>query len=494
MKYTMILLLALIISPVAVFPADTLGIRDIIPMVVENDLNVLVAGRSLSTTVSSSEVLRAGIRPQLTLGQAPSYGYSSAKTGGGLLGPVETRETQSVGVGVSVFQALPTDGSLSASLGTSTVITKVGDTTEITQSPSISLNFSQPVFTNGKIVDLSIYRSRLDLYGRIPVSKAEAQELAVRNNSILGAISGFISVFTLRRQLSDTDENVGISARRVELARLQAEQGSITSLALLEQELALEQLREQRLELKYALLQAEQTLGRSMGGVDIGRTNLSDELPAIDLELSREELSNRAVEANFEIRGKLLSVDEARINESLSGRQFSSDLTLSLRLAPRYAMDRDANDDLGSSVSDLFAEDAYIDPTLSIGLSIPVYDGGKAKYQRRIDENSRVIAEADLAATRGKVMDSMDNLFLRREMLMEKLGLVRENLRYENDRLADKERLYALKKTTLLELDLVRMTARIKELEVWRTMSDLLINALQIFSTAGVDLQILLEG
>ena len=59
---------------------------------------------------------------------------------------------------------------------------------------------------------------------------------------------------------------------------------------------------------------------------------------------------------------------------------------------PKYSPERanaDPEDkDFGASFADLFEENAYIEPVVSVGLSIPVYDGGKVKHQKEIDQNT----------------------------------------------------------------------------------------------------------
>ena len=79
-------------------------------------------------------------------------------------------------------------------------------------------------------------------------------------------------------------------------------------------------------------------------------------------------------------------------------------------------------------------------------------------------------------------------------MLAEKLELVRSNLRFEKERLAEKQRLYDLKQITALEVEQVRLKASEKELDIWITEADLFLNTLSILNQAGYDLQMILEG
>ena len=469
------------------------------PLVLENDLTVQITRLTLDSSLHSRELLKAGTRPQITVNPAPAPVYTI--TSSRFEDPFNDNEikdltTHGLSASVNLSQVLPTDGALTASLSDTMTVGVRDDETVISQSPGLDLTLSQPLFTNGKIIDLSIYPARQALYGDIPVTRSGLQEKAAKNTGLLKAFLTYKSTFTLRRQLRNQDLNIEMTERLLNLSRLRAKQGSITSRDLWEEELVLESLKEARLELKYTLMEAEQSLAQSLGTTDpLSKVTLAAEIPVIEIEESDSDLIERAMTANLDILDKTLAVEEARHTGILNGREFSSNLSLSMSLNPKYppsrTTDDDADKDFGASFSDLFEEEAYIEPVMSIGLSIPVYDGGKAKHQREIDQNMVGIAAGNLASVRRSVMDTMQNLFLRRNMLVEKLELVRANLSLEQERLIEKQRLFELKQTTALDVDRVRLKANEKELEIWVTEADLFLNSIQILSQAGYDLQLL---
>ena len=475
--------------------ADEISFVSIVSLVLENDLTVRIARLSLDSSLHNRELLRAGTLPQITMNQAPGYAFSNSRYED-LLNDREITDLTTHGVSASVHlsQVLPTDGALSAGISdTMTVLTR-GDETTIDQSPGLSLSVTQPVFTNGKVIDLSIYPARHALYGDLPVSRSSLQEKAAKNSGLMRAFSAYKAAFALRRQLLNHDANIGLTEKLLTLSRLRAKQGSITSREVWEEELILESMKEARLELKYTLLEAEQNLARSLGMTGaLSGVTLAEAIPSIKIEESREQLIGRAISANPDVLDKIFAVEEARHTAVLNGRNFSADLLVSMSFTPKYSPAR-SNDDVGASFSDLFDEDAYIEPVVSVGLSIPVYDGGKAKHRREIDQNMVGIAEANLASARALVTEAARKLFLRRDMLIEKLELVRANLLYENERLAEKRRLFELKQVTALEVDRVQLKAREKEVEIWMTEADLFLNAVSILNQAGYDLQLLFEG
>ncbi len=480
--------------------ADEISFASIVPLVLQNDLTVQITRMSLDSSLHSRELLVAGTRPQITADQAPGYSVTNSR----FEDPFNENEitdltTHGISASVNLTQVLPTDGTLTARLGDSMTVVVSGEETTIDQSPRLSLSVSQPLFTNGKVIDFSIYPARKSLYGDIPVSRSSLQEKAAKNSGLLKAFLAYKSTFALRRQLQNQDANIEMTVKLLNLSRLRAKQGSITTRDLWEEELVLESLKEARLELKYLLMEAEQNLSRSLGITDtLTEVTLAAGIPVVEIEESDTEFIERAVSANPDVLDKILAVEEAHHTAVLNGREFSSNLSLSMSLNPKYpparSTDDVADDDFGASFSDLFDEDAYIEPVVSVGLSIPVYDGGKAKHRREIDQNMVSIAEGNLASVRRMVMDTMWNLFLRRDMLAEKLELVRSNLRFENERLAEKQRLYELKQITALEVDRVRLKTSEKELEIWLTEADLFLNAVRILSQAGYDLQLLFEG
>jgi outer membrane protein TolC len=480
--------------------ADEISLSSIVPLVLENDLTVQITRESLDSSFHNRELLLAGTRPQITASQAPVYTFSNSRYED-LLNDREITDLTTHGVSASVdlTQVLPTDGALSAGVSDSMTILSRGDETTIDQSPKLTFSVSQPVFTNGKVIDLSIYPARQALYGDIPVSRASLQEKAAKNAGLLKAFTTYKSTFMLRNQLLNQDANIVLTEKLLNLSRLRARQGSITSRQVWEEELTLESMNEARLELKYTLLEAEQNLARSLGITGtLSEMTLAAVIPAVKIDEGDEQLFERAVSANPDVLDKTLAVEEARHTAVINGREFSSDLSVSLSFSPKYPPSRSTDDivddGFGASFSDLFDEDAYIEPVVAVGLSIPVYNGGKVKHRREIDQNMINIAAANLASSRRLVIDTMGNLFLRRDMLAEKLEMVRSNLLYEKERLAEKQRLYELKQVTALEVNRVRLKASEKELDIWATEADLFLNAVSILNQAGYDLQLLFKG
>ena len=478
-------------SPAA---ADQIGLLSLVPLVLENDPAVQLTRNALSSSLHGRDLLVAATRPQISAPQAPGYSFSTSRYVDPVSGEITTSNIHGVSASLNLTQVLPTDGALSASLSDAMTVVTTGDEVRVDQSPRFNLAVSQPVFTNRKLIDLSIYTARHALMGDLPVSRAELQERVAVNTGLLQAFAAYKTTYVLRRQLVNQDANLDLAARRLQLSRLRGKQGSITARDLWEEELAFESLNGARLELKYTLMESEQNLARRLG-MDSGlaETTLSDEIPVLELSDSEEQLIDRAAAANPDVLDGVFAKTEAEHNGVLNGREFSSDLSLSFSLTPKYSPSRTAGDDVGSSITDFFEDDAYLAPAFSIGVAIPVYDGGKAKHRREIDRNAVSMADANLAARRRLVTETMQNLLLRRSMLRDKLALVLSNLSLENERLEEKQRLFGLNQTTSLEVDGVRLKASEKALEVWATEADLFLNAVRILNLAGYDLQDLVE-
>ncbi|MBT3275471.1 MAG: hypothetical protein HN368_20110 [Spirochaetales bacterium] len=100
----------------------------------------------------------------------------------------------------------------------------------------------------------------------------------------------------------------------------------------------------------------------------------------------------------------------------------------------------------------------------------------------------------NLRNSRQVIMDTVQNLFLRRSMLTEKLKNAGSRLALEQERLAEKERLHNLKQITSLELDRIIQKVAEKHLAIWTVQMNLFLNTAALLNTAGYDLQTLMEG
>jgi len=154
---------------------------------------------------------------------------------------------------------------------------------------------------------------------------------------------------------------------------------------------------------------------------------LDENLPQLEDDMDMDEMAKRALISNPFIHQERLLIEEKKLDRIIAGMENASSLNLSFSLLPQYPEER-TNYGLSGSFSELFSEDAYLDSTFSIGLNIPLYHGGKKKYQREISLASERIARENLLSCQRSIHHNLEVLFIRMGNLEEKVKLLRDSI------------------------------------------------------------------
>jgi outer membrane protein TolC len=478
---------------------------DVVRLVAQHDTKVQRAELAQTQAQATRSLAYGTLHPQISVASTGSYPLYvwNRTTPPALPGSEATAvDTHRVGAELRVDQVLPTDGSVSLGLGNVMTITKRAEETEgedvvdpsVAQSLALTATLRQPLFTNGRPIDLRIFGLARRLQADIPVDKARLAALADTNTQVVDALGTYVEIVYLRGSIGNLSSNVAHSTRRLEQAQVRVRQGSMTQRDLWDAELELDKLNDALLEARFALLRAEQGLAWSLGVEDLGESLLADTLPAVGRTYTQEEVDARLLSSSPEVRRLALAVEEATILETLHGREHAATLTASFSLSPQYAGDRDTSGDLGASYSDLFAESATWNTTLALGLSVPVYQGKKAAHQREQDRATIRIAQSSLQDVEQSLRQSVRLLHLERQLLEERLRSRESSLALERGRQGDKQRLLELERITQLDLEEGQAVVAGKALEVWYARAKLFLNALRILSLAGEDIPAVLQG
>ena len=504
---------------------EALSIPGVVPRLLEHDAAYRQALLDEASARASRSLARARILPQISLGAAPgssTYAWSrteqtrlveseeSDDSTGGLPGgtPSATEpetetvaaQTHTASAGLSLSQALPTDGSLSLSAGNALRAQIIEDEDpQFRQSVSFGATWQQPLFTNRRIVDLRVFGASIELAGGIPLRLAQTSAAIQKNARILGVLETYLRVVELRRQVDLLERNIRTTAERVEQARIRRRQGTITQSDVWDVEVTLEELREAQLETEYALLQAETSLAASLGLNDEGLSayRLADEVPTISLP-GEAEMVEVATANSGQVRQARESLSQAQLQRVVNGRQYAATLSTSVSVAPSYADDWTDNNfgttDFSESYTELFSEEASWDTTVSVSLSVPLYNGRQAVHQADRDERSVERAAVSLTEAERSVRESMHALYLRRRLLQDQLSLRETSLTVEEDRLAEQRTRAELDSVTPLDIREAEAQVASRENSLWRTRANLFLNALQILQTAGRDLEQVIEA
>ena len=488
---------------------ERLTLPGVIPRVLDYDSGYRQSLLDEASARAGRALARARVLPQISLspGQAgASYAWSrgeetrtvpdASQPGNPTATTTESvlTNTHSASAQLSLNQALPTDGSLSLVAG-NTLRARVVEEEEAQyrQSLSFSATWQQPLFTNRRVIDLRVFGAGIELSGGIPLRIARSNAALQKNARIVGVLETYLQVVELRKQVDLLSANIASTAERVEQVRIRRRQGTATQRDVWDVEITLEELRESRLQAQYALRQAESSLAASLGLPEgVSSRSLADEVPELSLPAEEEIVALAGTESD-QVAQARESLNQARLQRIVNGRQYAATLQTSVNVAPAYDPGWTENsfgsEDLGESYAELFTEEASWDTTVSVSLNVPLYNGGQRRHQASRDQAAIDGARISLEDTRRSVVENIRSLYLRRRLLRDQLTLRENSLRLEEDRLDEKERLAELDSLTELELQEARNQVRSRENALWRTRADLFLNGLRILQAAGRDLE-----
>jgi outer membrane protein TolC len=491
------------------------------------ELPALVLGHDTASAISAQTTLLARhvyqgtiaqAMPQVDLSSTYSLAYTPDQKSWIASPPspsVDVQRTDAgtnlLGAKLSVSQLLPTAGSLLLGLENTTTVSTVGSqsstvlgTTTTTnpeplysQRPKLTLGLTQPLFLNGKVIDLDLFPATL--------RKAELgylqQDLANRNqqNQAIGqAVQLHLSIVQLRKSLLQMGNAMAVAQGNLDSLQKSFGLGSVAEADLLDSKIALSRQRQALVELSSSLRKTERLLANAIGRDSLDGVALSEEIPPIAFSLGRQETIDRALGSHPLLKQKSLALEEKRVDQVLGGQQFASMLSLSFSWSPRYPYDPlntpYSSTDLGASFSDLFKDGSGQDYTLTAGLTIHLYDGGQQTERRAGNEALSAVADRGLQGQRQLVVDQVEQDLLQKASLEEKIALLAEAISLAERRLATERNLLALGKSTDLDVGSRRADAEAKANDLWRARADLLLTVIDLYSLAGEDLASLIEG
>lgn len=480
----------------------SLTMASVVRRILERNPQAVVSRLSVEAAHETYRSQWAQALPQITFDLDPAYGinrtqYPNLTVDTGtlpytIITQYESQTKQRIGEGLTVSQALPTAGSLSLSLRNSTTIAQTATggttTTEISQAPQLSLSVSQPVFVNDKLIDLELFPATLRST-ELPYLKSLEQDSSLRNTIVTQGIATYLSVVGLRKQLDQMNRYRSVLRQGLDHVRLAHANGSATENDVLSALLSVDRQSEAILELRYSLMQSERALARAIGSdTSLDSTPLSDRLPRVAVNQTAGQIFEKASAKNPEIVQGRLEVENARAQGVIGGQAYAPSLVLSLSVAPQYGATRPDSNLLSNSFSQLFDSGAYTDVTFSMGMHVPLYNGGRYRKDRAALQASVRIAETNLSSKLAIERDNVDSLFLKREYLAAKLTLTEGNVRLEERRLADQKRLLGLSRATDLDVATAESQLESRRIDLWNARVDLFLNSLDILSLAGGDI------
>jgi outer membrane protein TolC len=523
-RYLGILLLALVTLP-AVFADDTAAPQtltlDALPsLVLGHDTGAAISADTTQFALHTYQGTIAQAYPQIdlstnySLGYTPLYESQSINFGGPPPFYIATDDTKNQDQGnhllntkLSLSQLLPTAGNLFLSLEDAMSISTIGSQTingaaattpdtQFSQKPKLSLNLTQPLFLNGKLIDLDLFPATLRK-AQLGYLEQDAADVAQRNQTIGLAVQQYLSIVQLRKSVAQTRKSIDVTDGNLGVMEKNYALGLVAEPDLLDARIGLSRQKQALLELSSSLTKTERLLAHSLGRDDLAELALSDEIPTLIFALSREEAISRALSGHPLLREKGLTAEERRVDAVLAGQQYASTLSLSFSWSPRYpysATNSPYMTDFNSSFSDLFKDGSGNDYSLAAGLTIHLYDGGSQKESRAGKTALGAAADQGLLAERQQVQDQVELDLLEKQSLEEKVALLQESASLTERRLATEQSLLALGKSTDLGVASKAADVDAGANDLWRARADLYLTILDLHSLAGDDVAKIVQG
>ncbi len=396
-----------------------LTLAQVAARVLENDPAVAASRAAAETARVQYELRLDEARPRFILGLTPfSLDQRRIFDFTGAPPDYADARTLSAGGGLTLNQALPTAGSLSAGAKASFKAVETDGALEYELSPSLSANLRQPLGAGGQFLPVAA-AAGAKRSAALAADQAALDDLGRRNQAVRGAVDLAGRVLVLRAVLDSQTAGLETARRRAESALLRRRGGTATEDAALELELAAETLRAAREETRLSLRDAERRLAGLLGLAEAPA--LSGRLPTLSPAPGPEPRS--APEA----ARAALALEKAAADAASRALADSATFGANLSLEPRYPDTRSDPDDLGTILSDYFdgGTGAGVNLNLTLTLDVPLSVREARTLRARADALSMQSAAASLRAAEQSARERAVALEERRAFLADRVEIQR---------------------------------------------------------------------
>jgi outer membrane protein TolC len=487
------------------------GIKELAGLLSSGDPRLRISTQSVRAAEAAYRSAIAAAYPQVTATTNYSLDYNPDVTSQvpQTTPPfVSTQETQNQGTHLatarlSLSQLLPTAGTAALSVEdtmavqTSTgVKTGTGDFASVdpafSQAPKATLSVSQPILFNGKLLDMSLFPATLRK-AQLGYLRSREDSRDLMNRSLAAATQSLFGVLALRASAGNGTRALELAQKRLEQARHNLELGLVSELDIWETEVAVGTQREGLLDLQYNLAKAEKQLAQSLGRDSLDGITLDERVPTLALALPRDEIVRQATARHPGIQADTLDLEGARLDRTIAGQQDATTVSLSFAFQPKYPATR-TDTTFAGSFTDLGKDNASVDWTFGVGVSVPIYRGGRrAADAQSADARERMAADTLLLAKQ-QVSGDVDASLLTRSNLEAKVKLLASNADLLARRVEIERGLLALGKSTDLDVEAREIDLESKRAELWKAKADLFVSIINLYALAGEDLQRIIEG
>jgi outer membrane protein TolC len=456
MRIAVILTLVLTMS----LQGRALDVREAVERVLEKDPAVLISEQSVNLAYNAFYRARSDVLPQLSLSSDYSVLYKPEVHNS--VSPYdilyERYGSQTLTTGLTLSQVLP----------------------------NLSLSLDQPIFYNGKFIDLSVLPSSIRKE-RIGYFQAETSHRVSQNAAVRSMLAFYYNVVLLRKRIDMLERSFWLQQENVKKMERNYELGLVSETDVWSARILAGEQREVILDARYSLLRAEGSLRASIGMDGSSVLAPLSEIPDLEIFSDPDELAGMALEQNRAVLQEALNLEQKQIDLKTSGVNHAPTLKFSFALFPSYPAGRD-DKSFSSSFTDFFSDEAEMNYRMSVGLQVPLYNGSKARYEREMGLASEHIARLNLALRKAAVIQDLQSLLLRKSSLKEKIRLLADNAKLVERRVEIEKQLLDLGKSTGQEVKSVELDFTVKTDNLWNARKDLFLLLLDIHDLIGNDI------
>jgi outer membrane protein TolC len=483
-KYGILLIIAFLIPAQA--ETFDLTIGKVIERVIQHDSNIRISLDNLKIANLKYKETLADSTPNLDLDET-GYGLSKKKE----------QLTNTFELGLAYSQKIPTSGSLSFGLENDFYLRlREGEDVTYRQEPSLSFGWTQPLFVNGKVIDMEVFPS---VRQKAEIERRKTQETnnETTNSVIIDALALFFDVVNKRNDARYQENRLEWHRRDLLNLEKKRDLKLITETEVWEKKLEIGDLEEDLYALKLELQESEKNLAHSLGFDDITDLVLDEYLPSVQLEESKDNLSQKVIKRNPAVLKEELALKSARMDLIIGDLDYAATLETELSFTPKYPYESSSVTIWNTSFQESFAKflerDSDYNLTFSLLLTIPLIDGGKRALTKEKNQASERIAFQKFQTQKQLTVKDLEIALQKRSNLIEKVNLLEDHVQLNKKQLEIQDKLFELKQITEHDVKSVKLDLDNQRIKLWRARADLLLATLDLYSITGENLSHLLK-
>ena len=479
--YRFIIIVILSHTP-GLLAAQELNITDLIRGSLESNPDVTAAEADEISQYSryQADLKNAlpGIEFTTDTGNNPLYSYSNASK-------VERHKTSG---GLNLSYNLPTGGTLGLSgTGSLDVSRAEGDEQwEYRINPGASLYLRQPLFIDR--VEGSLLRADLsnmaEELSRIKWEQAEYNRLSAENRIVFQVLQGSLTYNRLKRTYDLQKRRLALAESRLELIIQDEAAGKISRIDRIAEELLLRRQREGVLELQYQIKSSARELENLTGLKDItgpeilfeGSPNL--DTPSVRADESIGVLLSEAAKRSLEIAGIAVQ----------NGREPVLEVSGFIKNSPGEGFPDDGSPDFQTAFDTTL--NSEIDLSVSLALSIPLLDWGRAAKTREAEAAAIEASAMRVEAAKGGAELQILSVLERIDLIDDKLKLLESGLEYDRSLIEREQVRRASGLSSDLEVETVSIDMQDRINQIDQLEGEKLLAKMELLNIGGKSLKV----